>query len=126
VVVEDPGDGGVGNACLEREVTRADGAAAAVRVSVSGGLEITAERKQAIVRPFKLQQQMATVANNVNQVARHLNSEGRFQRREQTAIHLRESALRPTRSRPPGASMLHTPNPRSWSLLPAKDEPTTP
>ena len=46
--------------------------------AMAAGLEIPAERKQAIVMLFKLQRQMATVANNVNQLARYANTEGRF------------------------------------------------
>jgi hypothetical protein len=37
-----------------------------------------AERKQAIVMLFKLQREMASVANNANQLARYANTEGRF------------------------------------------------
>ena len=46
--------------------------------AMASGVEIAAERKQAIVMLFKLQRQMATVANNVNQLARYANTEGRF------------------------------------------------
>ncbi|MFD1722434.1 MobC family plasmid mobilization relaxosome protein [Amnibacterium endophyticum] len=46
--------------------------------AMASGVEIAAERKQAIVMLFKLQRQMATVANNVNQLARYANTDGRF------------------------------------------------
>jgi hypothetical protein len=46
--------------------------------AMAAGVEIAAERKQAIVMLFKLQRQMATIANNVNQLARYANTEGRF------------------------------------------------
>ncbi len=46
--------------------------------AMAAGVEIPAERKQAIVMLFKLQRQMATVANNVNQLARYANTEGSF------------------------------------------------
>ena len=46
--------------------------------AMASGVEIAAERKQAIVMLFKLQRQMATVANNVNQLAKFANTEGRF------------------------------------------------
>ena len=46
--------------------------------AMAAGVEIAAERKQAIVMLFQLQRQMATVANNVNQLAKFANSEGRF------------------------------------------------
>ena len=46
--------------------------------AMASGVEIEAARKQAIVMLFTLQRQMATVANNVNQLARYANTDGRF------------------------------------------------
>jgi hypothetical protein len=46
--------------------------------AMDAGIVTAAERKQAIVMLFKLQRQMASVANNANQLARHANTEGRF------------------------------------------------
>ncbi|MBO0982684.1 plasmid mobilization relaxosome protein MobC [Rathayibacter sp. SD072] len=37
-----------------------------------------AERKEAVAMLFKLQREMSTVANNVNQIARYANTERRF------------------------------------------------
>ncbi|WP_425550638.1 plasmid mobilization protein [Amnibacterium soli] len=46
--------------------------------AMDAGIVTAAERKQAIVMLFKLQRQMASVANNANQIARYANTEGRF------------------------------------------------
>jgi hypothetical protein len=46
--------------------------------AMDAGIVTAAERKQAIVMLFKLQRQMASVANNANQLARYANTEGRF------------------------------------------------
>lgn len=49
-----------------------------VEAGMSAHIETSTERKQAIAELFALSRTLGTVANNVNQLARYANTEGRF------------------------------------------------
>lgn len=46
--------------------------------AMNADIETSTARKQAIAEMFRLTRLMATVSNNVNQLARYANTEGRF------------------------------------------------
>lgn len=49
-----------------------------VEAGMNAHVETSTERKQAIAELFALSRTLGTVANNVNQLARYANTEGRF------------------------------------------------
>lgn len=46
--------------------------------AMASNVEISAERKQVIAALFAVRREVGTIANNVNQLARFANTEGRF------------------------------------------------
>ena len=46
--------------------------------ALSSSVETSAERKRAIAELFAVRREVGTIANNVNQLARYANTEGRF------------------------------------------------
>lgn len=46
--------------------------------ALSSSVETNAERKQVIAELFAVRREVGTIANNVNQLARYANTEGRF------------------------------------------------
>jgi hypothetical protein len=54
--------------------------------AMNANIETTTDRKKAIAELFRLTRLMATVSNNVNQLARYANTEGRFPQEAQAVV----------------------------------------
>ena len=57
-----------------------------VEAGLNAHVETSTERKQTIAELFALSRTLGTVANNVNQLARYANTEGRFPEEAETVV----------------------------------------